>query len=1011
MERHFMKSLKALCTGVMTLCVASLSLTSCYDDSALNAKMDELGKEVSELDARLQAVEALTAKLEALTARVDALYTLKFQVTTTNELQYSFDGGTTWVSTGIVLAKELECTCEVPEACKCVEVSLTDNGDSVTITVGDKKFTIEKPEEIVFEIKAGKLYFESEGTQTVAMKSSGIEDISVLSAPKGWWAEINSDGLLEITAPNYEETQTVMDWETWTEIPAKYAASGYVKVHACGTEGKCMVGKLPVEVAENPVVVKAYDGNAYFTVVGQYGTFYYGVSTKDSFESDVQPLLAKMNESGWSDYTNNEGELSVTATIESLLGTAPVAGQEYVVWALVEDSMKSIYTTEDFIKSYYSLVEVSALEDKSKNNAYNIDITIDVTGADSYIAMANPFSEYAEPEYYKEQMVMAYAEGTVYGKKYNESYSGSLLDVAYGTTFSMSGNYQPNWKFYLYVLPLDGRPADEYTPENVYMFEYTTASLAAGGSINATAKQVTKYIGEVYDYDLWEYVEKEIVLDPQTQLGVELAPSASGWKAQYYEWMTPEQWAEYGVSDEKIVEYLLLGYGETPVDVKKMPCYAVAEALPGQTLHFVALYVDSNGKYGQIAKLELTTEDIDSSNIEAELNDNTVEGNLKNTNTLEVTITTNVPASQYKYVWFNTDYMDQEWKSLDRTSLAKKIYVETEDAVVVKAEELVDGKLLVENHEYGRNYFFAVLPYDAEGVPGAVASTLEYTNIFLLDNVITENLVGEPTVEYSLPEMMDGSYGQSYCWYDDGYQYSFGFKVTPAAETEVVALLLEPTVDGEYGYKSSMTVAEKASAMWADVFPSNGSIGTFTQAGNYDPRFFNSAVNEPLILLSWKDADDNYYYKEISLADEFAMMKATLDFNKVGVQYTFDWTALAQQFGAENLPSVMDFGCTTPSYFMIGLHYYAVDQSAPEDLWMAYVEGGYVVTPTSPTEGEVALISYDYATGEQVKSVQMTYSNLTETTCTFNAEQFMIENVTATLSSTHVKVTSQAIGM
>ena len=249
MKRHFMESLKALCAGVMTLCVASLSFVSCYDDSALNQKIDDI-------DARLKVVEEVIGQLDALSARVDALYTLKFQVTADMELQYSFDNGTTWVATGVTLAEECE-------GCKCPPVSLKDNGDSVTITVGDQSFTIEKPEEIFFEIRAGKLYFSSEGTQTVAVKTSGIDDLTVISAPKGWYAEINADGMIEVTAPNYDDTEPGIDYETWEEIPAKCAQSGYVKVHACGVDGKCMVGRLPVEVSNSPLVVNAYSGNYY----------------------------------------------------------------------------------------------------------------------------------------------------------------------------------------------------------------------------------------------------------------------------------------------------------------------------------------------------------------------------------------------------------------------------------------------------------------------------------------------------------------------------------------------------------------------------------------------------------------------------------------------------------------------------------------------------------------------------------------------------------------------------
>ena len=155
-----MKSLMALCAGVMTLCATSSLFVSCdkYDDT-------ELREQINDLDNRLDAVEALKGQLADLVAKVDGLYTLKFQVSDTNELQYSFDGGKTWIGTGIVLVDECDHECPpcqyVPCEHECPEVSLVDNGDTVTIKVGDAEFTIEKPQEIVFEIRAGKVYFES----------------------------------------------------------------------------------------------------------------------------------------------------------------------------------------------------------------------------------------------------------------------------------------------------------------------------------------------------------------------------------------------------------------------------------------------------------------------------------------------------------------------------------------------------------------------------------------------------------------------------------------------------------------------------------------------------------------------------------------------------------------------------------------------------------------------------------------------------------------------------------
>ena len=502
MKRQIMKGLMALCVGVMTLGASSSLFVSCdkYDDSALR-------EQIEALDKRVQNLESLITQLEALTARVDALYTLKFQVTTENELQYSFDGGKTWTSTGIVLATQCDH--------ECPEVSLVDNGDSVTIKVGSEEFTIEKPEQIVFEIRAGKVYFESEGTMQVAIKTSGIEDITVMSAPKGWYAEINAEGLVEITAPNYEDCQEGYGWDEndeYYETPAKCAAAGYVKIHACSADGKCMVGKLPVEVAGQPLIVKAYAGNAYFTLAGESSwynaTFYYGVSEKANLEADTAELLKRMNDGDREisdDYPSNYGEeTEIEASIAELLGEEPQVGKEYVVWAAVENSEAMPYDLEDLVLAYYSPVDVDITENEAAKTAFNVEVTVNVQGADSYVAVAMPESQlqWTSVDDIKEQMAMAMFEGMYYGKLYKESYTGSALDIAAGTSYSMSGNYAPDSDVYVFILPLDGRAKQDYTADDVVYAQFSTAPLAAGGSIDLTAKQVTSYMGEKYDYEI-----------------------------------------------------------------------------------------------------------------------------------------------------------------------------------------------------------------------------------------------------------------------------------------------------------------------------------------------------------------------------------------------------------------------------------------------------------------------------------------------------------------------------
>ena len=84
MKRQIMKSLMALCAGVMTLCAASSLFVSCegYDDS-------ELRGQISQLDQRVKNLENLQAQLEALTARVFKFYARMLEFNKTLHILYS----------------------------------------------------------------------------------------------------------------------------------------------------------------------------------------------------------------------------------------------------------------------------------------------------------------------------------------------------------------------------------------------------------------------------------------------------------------------------------------------------------------------------------------------------------------------------------------------------------------------------------------------------------------------------------------------------------------------------------------------------------------------------------------------------------------------------------------------------------------------------------------------------------------------------------------------------------
>ena len=1029
----------SLCAGVMTLCAASSLFVSCYDDSALQ-------EQISALDKRVQNLESLKSQLEALTARVDALYTLTFQVSDKNELQYSFDGGNTWKGTGIFLAAECDCEpcdhecppCQyVPCDHECPEVSLVDNGDSVTIKVGDAEFTIEKPEQIVFEIRAGKVYFESEGTMQVAIKSSGIEDITVMSAPKGWYAEINAEGLVEITAPNYEDCQEGYGWDEndeYYEIPAKYAAAGYVKIHACSTEGKCMVGKLPVEVAGQPLVVKAYSGNAYFTLLGEASwynaTFYYGVSEKANLEADTADLLKRMNDGDYQladDYPSNYGEYTeIEASIAELLGEEPQVGKEYVVWAAVENSEAMPYDAEDLVLAYYSPVNVTVTENEAAKTAFNVEITVDVQGVDSYVAVSMPESQlqWTSVDEIKEQMAMAMGEGQYYGKLYRESYTGSALDIANGTSYSMSGNYSPDSDVYVFILPLDGRSKQDYTPADVVYFQFATAPLAAGGSIDLSAKQVTSYMGEVYDYEIWDYVTKEIELDPYTQLGVELTPSANGeWEALYYGWLDEATYADYGAYEEDLVDYLLeTSYPNTPAEVKEWPVYLVQEVSPATTMHFVAFIVDKAGKYGKFAHVEATSKEL----VKADLvwaepfTTNLTDGVLKNSTTLKFTpvFEGGKEAASYKYVLAQTKYYNQ-YEGMDDAQMAEELYFSTSSEVkTVSAEELLNGVLYVDGHKYGYPYYFAIVPIDAEGNPGVSAAILEYETVFELAEAVTEGEAFEatkPQFTLNLPPVEefypDGGWGDAaYYGYEDQtewgygyhYYYEIGFAISPVEGTEVIAQYVDTQ-----SYTLGSTAAAKAGQLWSESLGFGAVTATEPVESSY--KYISNYWDEPapaiVFCVSWKDAEGTVYYMDVNvqpelqkLADRMTAMingetpEEPSDFpTPDGKQWAFTW----MQMGG--VPTVLDFGVTLDGQCVVA--YDPAVMGAPEGTpYQIFNMLAYEFVPTDATSGKLVLTTTNMF-GEEL-SQEFDYSNLTETSCHFEFDEtsFVGEPVDGTLT-------------
>jgi hypothetical protein len=175
-------------------------------------------------------------------------------------------------------------------------------------------------------------------------------------------------------------------------------------------------------------------------------------------------------------------------------------------------------------------------------------------------------------------------------------------------------------------------------------------------------------------------------------------------------------------------------------------------------MHFVAFIVDAAGKYGKIAHVEATSDELEKADFvwTEPFETNLVDGVLKNTTTLKFTpkFEGGVEAASYKYVLAQTKYYNQ-YEGMDDAQMAEELFFSTASSVVtVNADELVNGVLYVEGNSYGYPYYFAIVPIDAEGRPGASAAILEYESVFALDEAVTEGAAFEatkPQITLNLP--------------------------------------------------------------------------------------------------------------------------------------------------------------------------------------------------------------------------------------------------------------------
>lgn len=518
----------------------------------------------------------------------------------TKELLYSVNGGDP-VGTGAY----------VSDWDGCLVTDFYEDDDFVYITVGGEEYTLVKVSTNVFQIQSGKAYFTAGETRTFKVKSSGVVSSFLANAPKGWDVVL-SKSTLTVTAP---EEGVAADEE------------GLIELWVLMDDGLTFLGTLSVSMQEAPFTLAINGDNVTLDVVGKSVTIEDEIGSYDTFVKDVvfgacpvnefnpEALLAAINESGWAaapdgafnnfDFMEYEWLDHVEMTISDLLGYEFEAGS-LVVWSILRGYEANLpLTVSDFVLEYVNKVAVNVSHESSWNDA---EVEIVVDGAEEFFAMAMPKEHYEgyAAEYWSDEAIEIWAErgmgfeqlffpGQLHYSSHvyaGGSYSSSLVYFGFDPNDweAQLNNVGPNQEWVVLVLPLTKDSKNDYRLSDVTVYELATNPLTAGGSAVVTFDTENVEVG----YNSFEL--------PATASGI-----------VYYSVFTTEQLeaeelvdAEGALDEFAVVDYLL-DEEVYMADGEYLTSLYVPNLQSGVEYTVVAIAIDENGQYGDLATTKVTT--------------------------------------------------------------------------------------------------------------------------------------------------------------------------------------------------------------------------------------------------------------------------------------------------------------------------------------------------------------------------------------------------------------------
>lgn len=672
---------------------------------------------------------------------------LEFEVDPeTNELLYSVDGGE-FEGTGAFVADDQEYLLTDFYQGETDEMDWETfefvKEDFYTLVFGGVEYQLPlyKVDNSVIALKAGKTYFEFGAEKTIDVVISDITSIYVMSKPDGWRAKL-VEKKLTVTAP------------AEAAVVAGYAeADGEVLLHCTTAEGKCKIAKLAVATTSGFSLVLTEEGGLTITnpevvtvetplgeTLTDFNDAIVGLAPVASFEADPLGYVKnidnnyddlyyylsnwKMNtadvDEDWNmvytiggAYKPGVYEVDVIETTVPQMYADWTYGDEipstpFVVWACPVDENGMPRTAELVYAYYYPVVKATISEVAVSTS--DVEVTVSVVGAerycvglvtdeqlygfpiDSFMQMSEgPFGQFKQylqwaPEYALEPM----------GTQFGGEFGAEMPETVAASMFNYGEPLMPNTHFYMWVFPIvEGVDLADYTYEKnlkPYIYEFTTSSLSAGGSVTAV------------------FGEEDITF---STMNVDLSADGAATMI-YYNYFDLDTFNAFANDDAIAAALLADGYvikGDMGTAVNQN------DIAPGSEFMLATLAVDAEGKYGDVKSKFFAAPTIEFSDTFTASFGESASSVYYSGYKYDFPISVaGGEAAKYYYVWSTTEYTDDQLKNLPLTYAYDYNFRSTTNVAA--------GQLAGQYANASSTYYLAVV---VESTTGELSSPIKMT--------------------------------------------------------------------------------------------------------------------------------------------------------------------------------------------------------------------------------------------------------------------------------------------